>query len=307
MTRRRWIVSAAILAALVAWAGARMDWNCAAIILRRSSVAPLVAAVLINMASLALRGVRWWLFLRAIGARSMWLAIRGAIVGAGCNNLLIANGGDAARALLVARAGAVSASAVIATLTVDRLFDPLCFTLLLFIGTFAVPLPPWLAGARLVTGIMLLGVCVLLGALVHTPKTLVEPKDSRGWRAHLRGFRNCVASLSTAPRFAAAVILSMATWSCEIATFALAACAVHLALPLAGDVSTMLMTNAGLVLRATPGNVGFFQVAYVIAARPFGVAAEAAIAASLLLQLVQIVPVTLLAVALAPRILKRAG
>ena len=307
MKRWRWIVSVTILAALTACLAGRLNWSCAAAILRRSSALPLLAAVLVNMASLVLRGVRWWLFLRAIGARSMSLAIRGAIVGAGFNNLLIANGGEAARALLVARAGAVSARAVIATVTVDRLFDPLCFTLLLFIGTFAVPLPPSLAGARLGAGAMLLGVCLLLGALVRAPKTLGAQEEGRGWRARWRGFRTCVASLSTVRRFAEAVILSIAIWSAEIATFALAARAAHLTMPLIGDVSTMLVTNAGLLLRATPGNVGFFQVAYVLAARPFGVAAEAAIAASLLLQLVQIVPDTLIALGLAPRMAGRAG
>jgi hypothetical protein len=80
---------------------------------------------------------------------------------------------------------------------------------------------------------------------------------------------------------------------------------VGIALPLAGTVAAMLLTNAGLVLRATPGNVGYFQFAYAVAATRFGVPMEAAVASALLLQVVQIVPVTLLAVALAPQMLRR--
>ena len=104
-----------------------------------------------------------------------------------------------------------------------------------------------------------------------------------------------------------ATIVSAVIWTLQIATFALAARSVGVALPLAGSVGALLLTNTGLVLRATPGNVGFFQFAYAIAAAPFGVSAEHAVASAILLQLIQIVPTTLLAVTLAPRLARSTG
>jgi len=61
--------------------------------------------------------------------------------------------------------------------------------------------------------------------------------------------------------------------------------------------------NLGLVLRATPGNVGFFQLAYALTVAQFGVARDPAIAISLLIQTLQVVPITIVGVALAPEFL----
>ena len=58
--------------------------------------------------------------------------------------------------------------------------------------------------------------------------------------------------------------------------------------------------NVSLIVRATPGNVGFFQFAYALMTKPFGVPEESAIAISLLIQTIQIIPVTILGILLAP-------
>ena len=64
----------------------------------------LLAAALVNLASIVVKGVRWWVFLRPIGATSLPLALRATFAGAGLNNVLVANGGEAARVVFVARA-----------------------------------------------------------------------------------------------------------------------------------------------------------------------------------------------------------
>ena len=71
-------------------------------------------------------------------------------------------------------------------------------------------------------------------------------------------------------------------------------------IPIAGSLACLLAINVGLILRATPGNVGFFQFAYALMAQQFGVSRNDAIAVSLLIQTIQILPLTILGVALAP-------
>ena len=58
--------------------------------------------------------------------------------------------------------------------------------------------------------------------------------------------------------------------------------------------------NIGFATRATPGNVGVFQAAYALTATSFGMDRDQAIAVAFLIQAQQIIPVTLLGVALAP-------
>ena len=81
MRRRHWIVSAVVIL-LVIYAARKVDWPAAGSILSHAALAPLAAAIAVNVLSLALRGVGWWIFLRRIGVNSLALAIRGEIVGA---------------------------------------------------------------------------------------------------------------------------------------------------------------------------------------------------------------------------------
>lgn len=304
MRHGRWIVSVAVIL-LVIYAASKVDWRAASATLARAALTPLVAAIVINLLSVALRGVRWWIFLRRVGPVPLALAVRGAIVGSGFNNLLVANGGDATRALLVARVTGVARASVLATLALDRIFDPICFGLLLFIATFVMSLPAQLASARPFAGVTLFIVIGILVLLVKAPTASDElMNEGKGWRARVREFRREVESLSTARRFIMAMLISAGVWALQIVVFALVARSVGIALPLAGTVAAMLLTNTGLILRATPGNVGYFQFAYAVAAGHFGVPAEAAVASALLLQMVQILPVTLLALTLAPRMLR---
>ena len=78
-------------------------------------------------------------------------------------------------------------------------------------------------------------------------------------------------------------------------------------MPRAGSLACLLAINVGLIIRATPGNVGFFQFVYALTAGEFSVPRDAAIAVSLLIQSIQILPLTVFAVALAPEFIFRRG
>lgn len=301
MSRRRWIVSGVAVALLIG-AALRVEWHSAWLIIGRASPASLLAAVIVNVLSVALRGVRWWIFLRgACGAR-LGLAIRGTLVGAGLNNVLLANGGDAARALLVAKRAGAPRAAAIATLALDRLFDPICFALLLLVATFTIPLPRSLAGARFLSALALASCGIVLVMLLRS-RTNTDGEHVASWRRHLLALRNHAIALSTPRRLCGAFGISVLVWSMQIATFAFVAHSANTKLPLSGSVAAMLFTDIGCAVRATPGNVGFFQFAYELAARQFGVAPDAAVATALLLQIVQAVPVMLAALVSAPGLL----
>ena len=86
----------------------------------------------------------------------------------------------------------------------------------------------------------------------------------------------------------------------QLWTYSLTARAAHFNLPLVGTVAALLAVNLGFAIRATPGNVGLFQAMYAITAVGFGMDKNEAIAVAFLIQTQQIIPVTLLGVALAP-------
>lgn len=299
----RWLLTLVCLTLLV-YVTRRVDWSVTAASMRRASPAPLIAAMLLNAMSVVLRGVRWWIFLRPAGACSLAIAVRGAIVGAGLNNVLVANGGDAARVLLVASASGVSRPTVLATLALDRMFDPICFGLLLFTATFLVPLPVGLTAMRGVVGASLLAAGALLVALTRVRGAGGPRMTLIGWRRRGHEFRERVQSLASVRRFALALVSSFGVWTLQVSKLALVAMSLHLGLPISASVAAMLLINTGLVLRATPGNLGYFQLAYAVAVSRYGVATDAAVATAMLIQAIEIVPVTLAAVAVAPGLLR---
>jgi uncharacterized protein (TIRG00374 family) len=305
----RWLLTAAIVVFLVIFART-INWSAAWHSISNSSLPLVFAALVVNFLSICLKGVRWWLFLRAAGAPSFGLALRATIAGAGLNNVLVANGGDAARVVFVSRSTGVRSSTILATLALERMFDAVGFVLLLVFGVIAFQLPPLLERWRIPAELLLVAIAIFLVWFVynaknikpeHVPERRAKPRTLWGRvRHYLAGFASSTRSLTTAWRFTGAFVLSMLSWAGQFATFALAAAAAHVHLPFAGSLAGLLAINLGLLIRATPGNVGFFQFVYAIAAEQFNVGRDEAIAVSLLIQTLQIIPMTVVGVALAP-------
>lgn len=308
-SRIRWAITAVVLILLIVYART-LRWDVIVATLRGASFSLVIAAILVNLLTLGVRGILWWMFLRRLGPVSLTTAIRGEVVGAALNSVVIANGGEAVRVLLVARETGLPSSKVLASLTAERLFDPLTFLLLFTVGVIVFDLPPALETFRwAAAGLLILVLCLGIFLIRFKPRAVgaVSEPASRAWSgralAKLRAFGHDVGRLANASRFAMALVLSATIWSMQLGVYSLGGLAAGVDLPLSGVVASLLLANAALVLRATPGNVGVFQVTYVIAAAEFGISTETATAAALLIQSIQIIPVLLLGIALTPRLM----
>lgn len=297
-------LTAAIVVMLVLFART-VNWSATWASLRQASLGLLLAAAVVNLLSLVAKGVRWWVFLRPVGATSLWLAVRASFAGAGLNNVLVANGGEAARVIFVSRAAHIQSSKTLATLALERLFELVGYIVMLTLAVAILPLPAMISRFRPVAYAALVIVLGLLWWLLrHEPNIAPAPATDRRWRArakaYLAGFFHTLSSVSTYPRFTAALALSVLIWALQVATYHMTAKAAHLPIPLVGTVAALIAVNIGFVLRATPGNVGLFQVLYALAAASFGIDRESAIAVAFLIQTQQILPVTALGIIAAP-------
>jgi uncharacterized membrane protein YbhN (UPF0104 family) len=257
-----------------------------------------------------LKGIRWWIFLRPIGAPSMSLAIRAAFAGAGLNNVLIANSGEAARVIFVARTAHIESAKVLATLALERLFELVGYVVMLAAAVSFLRLPPEIARARPWAMLALVVTLAILVYLVRwQPSTLPTPVLGTGFGARIRvygrRFGQTLAGLSTGPRFTAALLLSVAGWALQVLTYALTAKAAHFPITTVGTIAALIAVNLGFAIRATPGNVGLFQMLYAVAAGAFGLDRDQAIGVAFLIQTQQILPVTAIGILLAPEFLFR--
>jgi uncharacterized membrane protein YbhN (UPF0104 family) len=140
-------ISVVIVAMLVVFA-TKVNWHSTWAAIRESSLSILLAAAIVNLLSLVLKGVRWWVFLRPIGVTSLWLALRATFAGAGLNNVLVANSGEAARVIFVSRAAHVTSAKVLATLALERLFELIGYVIMLALAVSFLPLPAVLERTR---------------------------------------------------------------------------------------------------------------------------------------------------------------
>ena len=300
----RVLVTIAIVIGLVMFART-VNWGDTWAAIRHSNVWLLALAALVNLLSLAAKGVRWWVFLRPIGAPSLGLALKATYAGAGLNNVLVANGGEAARVIFVSRATQLPSAKVLATLLIERLFEIVGYVVMLALAVSFLTLPPSIARTRPFAWLALVVAAALCIWLIRRPQDadiVVEPATDWWGKTKQYGKRlvQTLGSVSTPSRFAAAMGLSVVVWALQVATYHLTAMAAGFSLPLVGTVACLLAVNIGFAVRVTPGNVGLFQMMYAVTAQAFGMDKDAAIAVAFLIQTQQILPVTLLGVALAP-------
>ena len=300
----RYIVTAGIIVGLVMFART-VSWRDTWSAIRHSNMWLLVLAAVVNLLSLVAKGLRWWVFLRPIGAPSMGLAMRATFAGAGLNNVLVANGGEAARVIFVSRATHLPSAKVLATLLIERMFELVGYVVMLVMAVSFLRLPPSISQMRPFAWIALVIIAALSVWLIRRPQTvetILEPATTLWARTRQYGLHlvQTLGSVSTAPRFAAAMALSVLVWALQVATYHLTAMAAGFRIPVVGTVACLLAVNIGFAIRATPGNVGLFQMVYAVTSQAFGMDKEAAIAVAFLIQTQQIIPVTALGIALAP-------
>ena len=300
-----------VLAMLVLFA-TKVNWRDTWGAMRGASLPLLLFAAVLNIASGVAKGIRWWVFLRPIGVTSLSLALRATFAGAGLNNVLIANGGEAARVIFVARSAHVDSARVVATLALERLFDLVGYVVLLTLAALFLELPPSLDRLRPYAIAAPLLVGVLLGWLLRRPDIVeaVTVPGSASWgdrlRVHSSRFAHTIGAVSNLPRFIAALLLSVCAWALQVATYQMTASAAHFPISTGVTVAALLAVNLGFVLRVTPGNVGLFQAAYAATAVAFGLDRGQAVAVAFLIQAQQIIPVTVLGVCLAPEFILKA-
>jgi uncharacterized protein (TIRG00374 family) len=170
-------------------------------------------------------------------------------------------------------------------------------------------LPPhiarWRVGAAVLLGLAALTLIVLATMVRRDDPTGATGPGTRGGRIidYLRRVRGGVAHVASPARVVVATLLSLAAWALQVATYHLVALAAHLPLPLAGSVAAMLAVGISFLVRATPGNLGVFQVVYALTVRSFGIAEGPAVAVALLIQTLQVVPTVVLGTLVASRLM----
>ncbi len=273
-------------------------------VLSQASWPGLLGTWLAGVAFMALKGARWALLLRPVARVETGLLHRVLYAGAAAN-LLLAHSGEVLRASLLARRTGVSASAILATVAVERVFD---FAALALLSALAIAIDPHvspqlsLAGG-LALAIVLAGVLGAYALLRATPGTVrlgnilfaPLPARARTWLfEQLRRGRVGLAPLIDPAMAAHAGVLSLLQWACVVTAIWSSCAALGSHPPLTGALATFVLMVIGLTLPSPPAQLGTTQLAFVVGLGLVGVAPGPAIAASLIYTGLVVLPVILI-------------
>jgi uncharacterized protein (TIRG00374 family) len=233
-----------------------------------------VGSVLVGLASLVLRAVRWRFLLEASPPVGISALTSATFIGMAANNLLPARLGEAVRAWILANRRRMSLPTVLASIMVERLLDVIALLVLLGACLSASPgLDGEAAGTFERIGLMLLGLvtagsaAILVtvrfrGRLGQAMDRWAKRKEP-SWRSSLVGlvhrFVEGLYALRGVPQLLMVAGLSLLVWAASIASFHLLADGFGLGLSWSQTTLVFVMVLLGIAMPSAPGYVGTFH------------------------------------------------
>ena len=269
-------------------------------LLRQANFFYLALAGLCAVIAIWLRAWRWRYLIPDSERMRTANLFSATMIGFMGNNLLPLRIGDLARAYIAAKKENVAASAMLATVVIERLLDVFAILTMLSVIFFHMPLPRWIAnGFLLMLGLGAVAWIALfsmnrLGAAIGVWLSRALPARYCGRVAEFtESFFAGLSAMRSKKNLTIATLLSIPIWATyALGTYAaLQACAVNV--PFSASWVVLAFIGIGVSLPSAPGFVGTFQFFTVAALALFSVGQQQAFGFSLLHHLAQYIPVTL--------------
>jgi len=254
---------------LLAWVLTRADLSEVGSALASARLMLLLPVLLVLLASYVVRTLRWrLLFPRETHVRTG--SLFGALmVSYLLNNVLPARAGDFLRAYLLGEREAISKSATLGTIVIERTVDLSAALVLLLVAAIAYPLPEKLSSIGLAVGLICGAIIVTLIvlSLAGAARVTAVIRRVRFLPAKIRaaiegpadGFIGGISGLRSARGWLKVLAATALIWSVEITGAWLVGQASGLPLPWSGALLVLLAIGIGTALPAAPGYVGTFE------------------------------------------------
>lgn len=301
-SRRAWLgIGVSILALVVLLRGIQYDEVLQA--LKSVRLPYLAVAMIWLLASFVLMAFRWKYLLLPVKSVRIGPLLSTIIVGYFFNSILPARAGEVVRAHLLARRENCSAATIFATVVLEKVLDGLSLLLFLAFSLLLIPGPLWVRSIAYLTGLIFLGCLVVLLGLAYWRATamrllsaMLRPLGSakEAVLALAQSFAQGLESLRQPRAALMAVLLSLLVWTSVALMFACGLLSFDIHLSLGAVMFVTAVVNLGLVVPASPGYLGTYQLLSVAALALFGIDTNLALAFALLFHACQLLLNTLL-------------
>jgi glycosyltransferase 2 family protein len=273
----------------------------------------LALALVMTVLMYAVRAERWQYLLGPIGPTRYWVAFRTTVIGFAASFVLPARAGEFLRPYLLARREQLPATAVFATVIVERMLDLVAVLLLLsvflvFLQRGEAAAAPWLyraiwlGGAAitpvgigiLVAMFMMAGHPERLHGLVLRVERVLPARLARAVAGFARTFAEGLAVVRRPSRLVWAMAWSLVLWLSIATQVWVLVRAFDIEMPFAGSFLVTAMLVVGVAV-PTPGGVGGTHEALRLGVTSFYAADNnAAVGAAIVQHAVNFVPILLL-------------
>ena len=258
-------------------------------------------AIIVDILTYVLQGVRWKLLLAPVGRLSSMRATQGIYAGLFTNELVPLRFGELVRAFLVSRWLSSRFTSVLPSMVIERFLDALWMVVAFGVAAIFVPIPKELTEvADLLVGVVLLASLLFLWIIFRKQKE-VDCNRRRFSSRLLKGIALFASQLSrrfsdivASYRFSLAALLSAGMLACQALALWFMMLACHLGLPLGAGIIVLLVVRLGTAIPNAPANVGSFQFFCVLALGLFGIEKTSAAGFSVVYFLALTVPLWIL-------------
>ena len=235
-------------------------------------------AVIVDILTYVLQGVRWKLLLANVG-RLSWLRSTQAIyAGLFTNELVPFRLGELVRAFLVSRWLSSQFTVVLPSIIVERFLDAFWLAGAIGVAAVLVPLPKEFIKAGYALGaVVLLMASLFLWLVFLNQEGLQHIAESSASRV-LRGagrfasqFAHGLRDIRGSHRILVAALLSAGMLGCQVLALWFVMLACRIDLPLSAGAIVLLIVRLGTAIPNAPANVGSSQLFTVLALSLYGV------------------------------------
>jgi uncharacterized protein (TIRG00374 family) len=202
------------------------------------------------------------------------------------NNVLPWRMGELGRAVLLGRRTNLTVQGVLSSIVIERLYDvTLALTLLLALLPLAVGVPGVMQSALMggmVLTLAILGVWIVLRRPEWMEWILQRlPGGLARWGSHWSQFREGLEILRSVPVLVVSLLWMIGSWVLAGVEYWFVLRSLHIQATLGWAFFMLTVTMLGVAIPSSPGYIGVFEAAGVLALSVFGVPGDQALAAAL--------------------------
>jgi len=220
--------------------------------------------------------------------------------GLGVSNVVPGRPGDIVRGVWFSRLTKMQVARSLASVGVDRAFDVITLVMIVLVCLPFVAHPDWLTALAIVGVVIataLLAILFIAWWAAHRSSRAQEwldaPDDARWLRRQAAALVRGMATMDHLGQVARVTAWSFAAWGSWTAGAWLVAASLDLGVTLGGALFLCGVIGLGAAIPSSPGQIGTFQWLAVVAMAVLSVGRADALAFSVLLQLVVLLPVIL--------------